>query len=144
MEYKEIKQQEKAFSNFLEEASEYLSWKNEKCYKQFGTFEWYLLQCEKLKVKNIKCNNSYYYEAQGAGFSLDYVEGDVILKFELMTREEAESAEALEFLEFRKHENRISITQCAFNVEKTMLFGCWYQDGEDWEILGYVPEKAED
>lgn len=50
-----------------------------KCYKTFGNYDWYALQCLKLGLhpKTIECG--LHYEAKGNGFVLEYVEHEIIL-----------------------------------------------------------------
>lgn len=54
---------------------------NEKdIYTTYGGLDYYFLKCSQLGIEP-KCITSLSYEAQGDGFSLEWVEHDVILAF---------------------------------------------------------------
>lgn len=139
MEFEKRKKIENELSKFIKDAEEYTSWQKIKCFRQFGRFDWFLLECEKLGLEKIDCLSSgLHYEAKGNGFNLEYIEGDIILSFEILTREQIEKTNKTEFLEFSKNSNNIRIIPCSLSNDKNILFGCWLQDGKDWEVLGYV------
>lgn len=57
---------------------EYTSARGKKCYRTFGNLDWYLLQCAEMGIDS-KWTGDFYHEAQGDGFTLEYVEHDIIL-----------------------------------------------------------------
>lgn len=140
MEYKTKAELIKELENFIKDAEQYKSWQNKTCYKQFGSFDWYCLECKKLKLNDIKCKNSLQYEATNNGICLEYVEGDIILSFELLDYEKAQASNGKEFLEYSKNNDKIRIIDCAFSDDKQILFGCWLKDGKEWQVLGYAEQ----
>lgn len=62
----------------LETDGQYTSWQGKKCYRTFGGLSTYFLKCAQLGITP-KCITSLNYEAQGDGFTLEYVEHDIIL-----------------------------------------------------------------
>lgn len=65
----------------LDTAGEYTSASGKKCYRTVGGLNYYFLKCSQLGITP-KCITSLSYEAHGNGFSLDWVEHDIILALE--------------------------------------------------------------
>lgn len=65
------------FKSYVD-CKEYISASGKKCYCTYGSFAWYDLMCSKMGITP-GCVNSYVYEAKGDGFTLEYVEHDIIL-----------------------------------------------------------------
>ena len=61
------------------DCEEYTSARGKKCYRTFGGYDWFALQCAELGIKPHTLESGLNYEAQGEGFTLEYVEHDIIL-----------------------------------------------------------------
>lgn len=134
-----LKETERELSRFCKEAKEYKSRRGLLCFRQFGNLEHFYFEAKSLGIANkIKCKNAYNYEAKGKGFSLLYVEHDIILAFEIKTREQIDKFKSVDFLEFARCGNDFRITPTTLNHQLGVLFGCWLQDGKAWEVLGYA------
>lgn len=59
------------------DCEKYTSAIGKKCYRTYGDYNWFVLQCSKLNLKPKMLESGY--EAQGNGFTLEYIEHDIIL-----------------------------------------------------------------
>ena len=62
----------------LETAGEYTAASGKKCYRTIGNLDWYFLQCANMGISP-RWVGDFHHEAQGDGFTLEYVEHDIIL-----------------------------------------------------------------
>lgn len=62
----------------MEDASEYVSASGNLCYRTIAPLSYFHLIAERLKL-NVKCINSYQYEAESILFSIEWVEHDFII-----------------------------------------------------------------
>lgn len=134
---KNIKIEIKKFCN---DAEAYTSWRGVKCWRTFGGFSYYVLMCQKLGLEAKCLSSGLHYEAIGGGVCLEYCEGDITLNFETLTREEIENTKnGEEFVEVSTCGGDVRLVDCSLarNYEPSILFGCWLQDGKDWQVLGY-------
>jgi hypothetical protein len=68
--------------------TEYTSAAGKKCYRTVGLQAYYAALCRRFRL-NFEFLGDFYYIAKGDGFSLEYVEGDIILAIE--NKEEGEN-----------------------------------------------------
>lgn len=65
------------FKSYVD-CKEYISESGKKCYYTYGSFAWYDMMCSEMGIIP-DCVNSYMYKAKGDGFTLEYIEYDIIL-----------------------------------------------------------------
>lgn len=61
------------------DCTEYTAISGKKCYRTSGNFDWFVLQCFKLNLQPKIIGSGLHYEAKGDGYTLEYVEHDIIL-----------------------------------------------------------------
>lgn len=63
------------------DCEEYTAHSGKRCLRTFGLWAWYLMKCDQLGIEP-QHRDGLAYEAKGNGFSLSWVEHDVILAFD--------------------------------------------------------------
>lgn len=61
------------------DCKEYTSARGKKCYTTFGNYNWFTQQCLQVGVRPKTIRKGLHYEARGDGFTLEYVEHNIIL-----------------------------------------------------------------
>lgn len=109
---------------------------NSESYRTIGSLDYYFLKCEQLGIKPKTIASGLHYEAQGAGFTLEYCERDVILCIDkLLTFEQikATGTDGARYWAISENWRKYSATYSTEHFGGTLFFCI----PSDVKIIGY-------
>ena len=126
--------------DFIRDAERYTSHNGRVCFRQFAPLSWFGLKCRQnhFNVDELAYGLHYIARPEGCSFELEYCEGDIILSFDLKTYNKIKNEKSSEFVELSILGKNARLVNVSYSKEFDCLFGCWLQDGKNWEVLGYI------